>query len=33
LVTETIPMPDTESGKQLLATEQLYKATIDFKLL
>ncbi len=32
LVTEeTIPMPDTESGKQLLATEQLLQSYIDFK--
>lgn len=32
LVTEeTIPHPDTESGKQLLATEQLLQSYIDFK--
>ncbi|MBB1193057.1 SDR family NAD(P)-dependent oxidoreductase [Flavobacterium sp. SOK18b] len=32
LVTEeTIPKPDTESGKQLLATEQLLQSSIDFK--
>ncbi|WP_158730112.1 MULTISPECIES: SDR family oxidoreductase [unclassified Flavobacterium] len=32
LVTEeTIPHPDTESGKQLLATEQLLQSSIDFK--
>ena len=32
LVTEeTIPMPDTESGKQLLATEQLLQSAINFK--
>jgi nucleoside-diphosphate-sugar epimerase len=32
LVTEeTIPIPDTESGKQLLATEQLLQSTNDFK--
>ena len=28
---ETIPIPDTESGKQLLATEQLLQSYIDFK--
>lgn len=32
LVTEeTIPHPETESGKQLLATEQLLQSYIDFK--